>query len=157
MTKDKNVITIIPVCATVSMCNPNGTRHTVRPHVEMEEFRRTSVEYMAYWTMHHSETHHFHMGSGRPFTPVCLGRNCGRVLETRTTLVDGPEESFGAGTPVLGWCECLCCKKCVSESPLRQGEWRACPACLYRFAHQETYYMYPVVLGDKAQKASTKK
>jgi hypothetical protein len=138
---------VTPHPGYISMCLNKNVKTRAPFGTSVEEFRRSQVIYYAYWTVHKSKPHHFQTGTGRPFSPVCLRPSCGQVLATGKTGVPGDETSLSSNTPILGWCECLCCKKCVSESPLVQGEWRACPGCEYRFSHQNTYYMYPVTMN----------
>lgn len=138
---------VTPHPGYISMCLNKNVKTRAPFGTSVEEFRRSQVIYFAYWTVHKSKPHHFQTGTGRPFSPVCLRPSCGQVLATGKTGVPGDETSLSSNTPILGWCECLCCKKCVSESPLVQGEWRACPGCEYRFSHQNTYYMYPVTMN----------
>ena len=120
------------------------TRHTVPVGTTWAEFNKTSVMYSSYWTLHNSKPCNHVCGSGRPFAAVCLNAECGQQLEKMTTVVDTREERFHANTPVLGWCACICCKRCVMESPVIDGQWRECPGCGYDKSHRHTYLMYPL-------------
>jgi hypothetical protein len=102
------------------------------------------VVYECYWTMHNSRPQNFVSGSGRPFAPVCMNTGCGQELGKMTMIVEIREEKLHANTPVLGWCACVCCKRCVAGMAVVDGEWRACPGCGYHLGHRDTYLMYPL-------------
>jgi hypothetical protein len=128
----------------VSMCWDSNTRHTFPLGTSGEEFRSTRIIYVCYWTLHNSRPSRSVTGSGRPFPPVCLNATCGQLFEKITAVVNVKEEKFHANTPILGWCACVCCKKCVAAMPVVKGQWKACPGCRSPFAHQERYLMYPL-------------
>jgi hypothetical protein len=142
--KDKHGEGVKPRRGFLSMCSNVGTRHTVPLGMGADEFYRTCNMYVCYWKLHHSAPSMFVSGSGRPFPAVCVNGSCGQELEKVTLLVSVKEEMFHANTPMLGWCECVCCKRCVKSMPLVRGEWRQCPGCRSPFAHQESYLMYPL-------------
>jgi hypothetical protein len=134
----------------VSMSCDDWTRHTVPLGQTWKEFEKNYVVYSCYWTLHGSRPFNCISGSGRPFPPVCVNHKCGQALEKTTTIVGKNEENYHANTPVLGWCACICCKRCVAgkvPSILGLDTWRECPGCGFTKSHQESYWMYPLT-GD---------
>jgi hypothetical protein len=135
----------------VSMCWTSDTRHTVPLGTSSEEFRRTRIIYVCYWMIHNSKPSRYVTGTGRPFASVCLNAACGQVLEKITTVVNINEEKYHSNTPVLGWCACICCRRCVTNMPVQDGgRWRACPGCEEKKGHQEGYLMYPLTAEGQA-------
>jgi hypothetical protein len=134
----------------VSMSWSEGTRHTVPIGTTVEQFRKNSNIYVCYWTVHNSRPKRYVCGGGRPFANVCLNSNCGQQLEKLTLVVKFKGEKYHANTPVLGWCECICCMRCLASMPLVEGEWRECPGCRSERAHQDAYLMFPLTVEGQA-------
>jgi hypothetical protein len=142
---------IVPRAGFVSMCWTEDTRHTVPLGTSAEEFRQTQIIYVCYWMIHNSKPSRYVTGSGRPFAAVCLNSGCGQELAKITTVVKVKEHKFHANTPVLGWCACICCRRCVTKMPVaNEGEWRACPGCAEQKGHQEGYFMYPLTQAGQS-------
>jgi hypothetical protein len=132
-----------PRNGAISMTASTGTRHTVPLGMSREEFDKVKVIYTAYWTLHKAWPCRMVSGGGRPFAPRCMNPECCEELSKLTMLINRNEEDFHARTPILGWCACISCKRCVAEMPLEK-QYRACPGCGDEAAHQEGYHMYPL-------------
>ena len=147
--------------AEVSMNWEQSTRHTVQVGTTHEEIRRTRRIYTGYWTIHRSKPYNHVCGGGRPFSAECLNSNCGQTLDKLTTLVGVKEANYAANTPVLGWCACVCCRRCIMTMPVLGSGWRKCPGCGDTEGRQDEYLMYPLTregadynrkLGRESQK-----
>jgi hypothetical protein len=135
--------TAIPRGGHVSMTWHLNTRHTVPLGKTSEEFDERTMVYGSYWTMTEDGTPYSNVtGGGRPFWAVCI--KCGQEMEKVPAVVGVSCDKYHDDMPVMGWCACICCKRCVDGMPLIDLEWKACPMCRDEHAHQQDYLMYPL-------------
>jgi hypothetical protein len=143
--RSTHCITDVPRAGVVPLNCDAGTSHVAPSGTSWDEYNKVSNLYVSYWTMLPNGSPYLNVsGVGRPFWPVCVNEECGRALETVPATVGIVPGKYKEDTPVLGWCACVCCKQCVTTMPLLDCNWRACPSCGNKRAHQVDFLMHPL-------------
>jgi hypothetical protein len=132
----------------VAMSWLDNQRHAVVQGTSKQDFMETYILFYAYQVIDVEETlEHLQMGSGRPFSPCCIG--CRKEFGPHPVhmSVGVPEDLRPSITPVLGMCACITCLECVYSMPLEDdGRWRKCRGCGRDEAHEAGHLKYPVTL-----------
>jgi hypothetical protein len=143
--RSTHCITDVPRAGVVPLNCDARTSHVAPSGTSWDECNKVSNLHVSYWTMLPNGSPYLNVsGVGRPFWPVCVNEECGRALETVPAALGIVPGKYKEDTPVLGWCACVCCKQCVTTMPLLDCNWRACPSCGNKRAHQVDFLMHPL-------------
>jgi hypothetical protein len=141
-------MTDVPRAGGIAMTNDLAltyANHRKPLEASWDEYARVGTVYVSYWRMRNNGSPYENVsGAGRLFWPACVGYECGRPFETLPAIVGVWRGRHSAGTPVLGWCACVCCLSCVTRMPRNEDGMRKCPSCYSQNAHQCDYLMYPL-------------